>query len=84
MLPRRPPIATALRPVNLVTPAAMKARSQRRASSGQRLWRRDGFVKHRAECSVPWTPPELPKSVKSYEDAIKIVLGAKPTDYRRR
>ena len=29
----------------------------------------DDFVKHRAECSVPWTPPELPKSVKSYEDA---------------
>src|ERR1700733_437688 len=41
----------------------------------------DGFVKHRAEVSVPWTPPELPKSVKSYEDAIKIVLGEKPTEY---
>jgi hypothetical protein len=41
----------------------------------------DGFVRHRVECSVPWTPPELPKSVKSYEDAIKIVLGEKPTDY---
>ena len=41
----------------------------------------DGFVKHRAECSVPWTPPELPKSVKSYEDAIKVALGEKPTDY---
>jgi hypothetical protein len=41
----------------------------------------DGFVKHRAECSVPWMPPELPKSVSSYEDAVKITLGEKPTDY---
>jgi hypothetical protein len=40
----------------------------------------DGFVKHRAERAVPWTPPEIPESVKSYEDAIKIVLGEKPTD----
>jgi hypothetical protein len=41
----------------------------------------DGFVKLRAELSVPWAPPELPKPVKSYEDAIKVALGEKPTDY---
>jgi hypothetical protein len=41
----------------------------------------DSFLKHRAECSVPWMPPELPKSVASYEDAVKVALGEKPTDY---
>jgi hypothetical protein len=41
----------------------------------------DDFVKHRAECSVPWIPPELPKSTKRYKDAIKLALSEKPTDY---
>jgi hypothetical protein len=41
----------------------------------------DPFVEHRTERSVPWAAPELPNAVKSYEDAVKVALGEKPTDY---
>jgi hypothetical protein len=41
----------------------------------------DGFLKHRNECSVRWTPPKYPMVVERYEDAVNIALSEKPTDY---
>jgi hypothetical protein len=40
----------------------------------------DGFVRHRNDRSVRWTPPVLPTTVECHEDAIQIAFSETPTD----